>query len=164
MHPGAQRIVNKSLSNVNLLGLASRLLPDCRVIHVVRDPRDVALSRVMGEFRPAVMPWTTRLDWVATVWSAMERLMRHWHAVLDVPILEVRYERLVADPDTEFRRIIDFIELPWNDACLDFHTTGRPLRTLSNDQVCRPLYTSSVGRHRHYAAAIATVEWPAYQS
>ncbi len=90
--------------------------------------------------------------------------MRHWHAVLDVPILEVRYERLVADPDTEFRRIIDFIELPWNDACLDFHTTGRPLRTLSNDQVCRPLYTSSVGRHRHYAAAIATVEWPAYHS
>ncbi len=164
MHPGAQRIVNKSLSNVNLLGLASRLLPDCRVIHVVRDPRDVAISCVMGEFRPAVMPWTTRLDWVATVWSAMERLMRHWHAVLDVPILEVRYERLVADPDTEFRRIIDFIELPWNDACLDFHTTGRPLRTLSNDQVCRPLYTSSVGRHRHYAAAIATVEWPAYQS
>jgi hypothetical protein len=164
MHPGVRRIVNKSLSNANLLGLASRLLPGARVIHVVRDPRDVAISCVMGEFRPAVMPWTTRLDWVATAWAAMERLMRHWHAVLDVPILDVRYERLVADPDTEFRRIIDFIDLPWHDACLEFHATGRPLRTLSNDQVCRPLYTSSVGRHRHYAAAIATVEWPAYQS
>ena len=160
MHPGARRVVNKSLSNTNLLGLASRLLPGVRVIHVVRDPRDVAISCVMGEFRPAVMPWTTRLDWVATAWAAMERLMRHWHAVLDVPILDVRYERLVADPDTEFRRIIDFIDLPWDEACLDFHTTGRPLRTLSNDQVCRPLYTSSVGRHRHYDAAISTIDWP----
>ena len=164
MHPDAQRTVDKSLSNVNLLGLASRLLPGCRVIHVVRDPRDVAISCVMGEFRPAVMPWTTRLEWVATAWSAMERLMRHWHAVLDVPILDVRYERLVADPDTEFRRIIDFIDLPWDDACLDFHATGRPLRTLSNDQVCRPLYTSSIGRHRHYEAAISAIDWPDYEA
>ena len=164
MHPGARRIVNKSLSNTNLLGLGSRLLPGVRVIHVVRDPRDVAISCVMGEFRPAVMPWTTRLDWVATAWAAMERLMRHWHAVLDVPILDVRYERLVSDPDTEFRRIIDFIDLPWDDACLDFHATGRPLRTLSNDQVCRPLYTSSVGRHRHYDAAISTIDWPDYDA
>ncbi len=164
MHPGAMRIVNKSLSNATLLGLASRLLPGARVIHVVRDPRDVAISCVMGEFRPVAMPWTTRLDWAAKAWSATERLMRHWRSVLDLPILEVRYERLVTDPDTEFRRIIEFIDLPWHDACLDFHTTGRPLRTLSNDQVCRPLYTSSVGRHRRYEAAISNVEWPDYDA
>ena len=164
MHPGARRIVNKSLSNVSLLGIASRMLPGCRIIHVVRDPRDVAISCMMGEFRPAIMPWTTRLDWVATAWAATERMMRHWREAIDRPILEVRYERLVADPEVEFRRIIDFIDLPWDDACLEFHATGRPLRTLSNDQVCRPLYTSSVGRHRHYAKSIAAVDWPAYEA
>jgi hypothetical protein len=160
MMPGAERVVNKSLMNANLLGLIARLLPGSRVIHVLRDPRDVAISCMMGEFRPSAMPWTTRLDWIASVWDTSRRLMNHWEKVLDLPILEVRYENLVADPATEFPRIIDFLGLPWDDACLEFHATGRPLRTLSHDQVCRPLYTSSVGRHAHYANEIADVEWP----
>ena len=158
--PDAERVVNKSLMNANLLGLIARLLPGSRVIHVLRDPRDVAISCMMGEFRPSAMPWTTRLDWIASVWDASRRLMDHWKKVLDLPILEVRYEKLVTDPATEFPRIIDFLGLPWDDACLDFHATGRPLRTLSQDQVCRPLYTSSIGRHAHYATSIADVEWP----
>ena len=160
MMPSAERVVNKSLMNANLLGLIARLLPGSRVIHVLRDPRDVAISCMMGEFRPSAMPWTTRLDWIASVWDASRRLMDHWEKVLDLPILEVRYEKLVTDPATEFPRIIDFLGLPWDDACLDFHATGRPLRTLSHDQVCRPLYTSSVGRHVDYAASIADVQWP----
>ncbi|MDG2022727.1 MAG: sulfotransferase [Phycisphaerales bacterium] len=158
--PDAERVVNKSLMNANLLGLIARLLPGSRVIHVLRDPRDVAISCMMGEFRPSAMPWTTKIDWVASVWDASRRLMDHWEKVLDLPILEVRYERLVTDPATEFPRIIEFLGLPWDDACLEFHATGRPLRTLSQDQVCRPLYTTSVGRHARYADSIADVDWP----
>jgi hypothetical protein len=77
--------------------------------------------------------------------------MAHWRAVLDLPLLEVGYERLVADPETEIRRLVEFAGLPWDPACLRFHETERVVRTASHAQVRRPIYGSSVGRHRAYA-------------
>ena len=159
----AERIVNKSLANDRLLGLASRLLPGARVLHVVRDPRDVAVSCHLGRFSDARLPWTTDLAAIAVAWEQSRRLMDHWKSVLDLPILEVRYERLVRDPDVEFPRIIEFLGLDWDDSCRRFHETSRPLRTLSFDQVNRPLYTSSVGRHRNYESHLGGVEWPSYE-
>lgn len=160
----ADRIVDKSLANDRMLGIASRLLPGSRVIHIIRDPRDVAVSCFLGRFRDDRFPWTTSLEGIASAWRESERIMRHWKSVLDIPILEVRYERLVQDPDREFPRIIEFLGLDWNDACRRFHENASPIRTLSFDQVNRPLYTSSVGRHRHYERHLAGVEWPTYES
>lgn len=91
-------------------------------------------------------------------------MMDHWKSVLDVPILEVRYERLVRDPDREFPRIIEFLGLEWDDACLRFHENSSPIRTLSFDQVNRPLYTSSVGRHRNYRRHLESIQWPEYEA
>ena len=160
--PDARRIVNKSLGNDRLLGLASRLFPGCRAIHIRRDPRDVAVSCFLRRFAAEGIPWITTLQGIADAWRESERIMRHWKTVLELPILEVRYERLVRNPDEEIPRIIEFLGLDWNDACRDFHQSGRPIRTLSFDQVNRPLYSSSVGRHANYAEAIGTVEWPDY--
>lgn len=160
--PDAERIVDKSLANDRLLGIASRLLPGSRVIHVIRDPRDVAVSCFLGRFNPEKHPWTTSIEGIAAAWTASRRLMDHWSATIDLPILEVRYERLVRDPDHEFPRIVEFLGLDWDDACRRFHETGRPLRTLSFDQVSRPLYTTSVGRHTAYDRHLAGVEWPSY--
>lgn len=158
----AERIVDKSLSNDRLLGIASRLLPGARVLHVVRNPRDVAVSCFLGRFNLERHPWTTSVAGVAAAWEASRRLMAHWRDTIDLPILEVRYERLVRDPDREFPRIVEFLGLEWDEACRRFHETGRPLRTLSFDQVSRPLYTTSVGRHDTYARHLANVAWPDY--
>jgi hypothetical protein len=160
--PDATRIVNKSLGNDRLLGLASRLFPGCRAIHIRRDPRDVAVSCFLRRFSSAGVPWTTTLQGIADAWRESERIMTHWKTVLDLPILEVRYEHLVRRPEDELPRIIEFLGLDWDDACRDFHRSGRPIRTLSFDQVNRPLYSSSVGRHANYAEAISTVDWPDY--
>ncbi len=89
-------------------------------------------------------------------------MMRHWKETLDVPILDVHYEALVADPEHQFRRIIAFIGLEWDDACMAFHNSRRTVRTLSYDQVNRPIYTTSSGRHRNYASYIEGIEFPAY--
>lgn len=160
----ADRIVDKSLANDRMLGIASRLLPGCRVLHVIRDPRDVAVSCFLGRFQDDRLPWTTSLEGIAAAWRESERIMHHWKSVLDIPILEVRYERLVQDPDHEFPRIIEFLGLEWDDACRRFHENASPIRTLSFDQVNRPLYTSSVGRHRHYERHLAAVDWPLYEA
>jgi hypothetical protein len=159
---GVTRIVDKSLANDRLLGLAWRLLPGARVLHVIRDPRDVAVSCHLGQFNPAKHPWTVSLAGTAAAWEASRRLMAHWHATIDLPILEIRYERLVRDPEREFPRIVEFLGLEWDEACRRFHESGRPLRTLSFDQVSRPLYTTSVGRHASYASRLGDVAWPDY--
>ena len=91
------------------------------------------------------------------------RMMEHWKASLDVPILEVHYESLVQDPGREFPRIIAFLGLEWDEACTAFHESRRTVRTLSYDQVNRPLYTSSVGRHAHYGAFLKDVAFPGYR-
>jgi len=158
--PGAERIVEKSLSNDKLLGLIGRLFPKARIIHAIRDPRDVAVSCFMGGFNDQAIPWTVRPEWVAHAWIQSRRLMDHWKAILDLPILEVRYERLVADPAREFPRLVAFLGLDWDERCLAFHGTGRTLRTLSYDQVNQPLYTSSVRRWERYARYLDHVDWP----
>ena len=160
----AERIVNKSLANDRLLGIASRLLPGCRVLHVIRDPRDVAVSCFLGRFQDHRLPWTTSLEGIATAWRESNRIMQHWKSVLDIPILEVRYERLVTDPDHEFPRIIEFLGLDWDDDCRRFHEKSAPIRTLSFDQVNRPLYTSSISRHRNYLRHLEGIDWPSYDT
>lgn len=160
--PGAQRIVNKALGNNKLVGLIARLFPRTRIIHAVRDPRDVAVSCYMGGFNNALHPWTTRFEWIASAWEQSRRMMDHWKASLDVPILEVRYEELVRDPEAQFPRLIEFLGLDWDDRCLEFHRSRRTVRTLSYDQVNRPLYTTSAGRHERYAPFMQGVDFPPY--
>jgi hypothetical protein len=158
--PTARRIVNKALGNNRLVGLLALLFPRTRIIHAVRDPRDVAVSCIMGGFNNALYPWTTRLEWVASAWEQSMRLMEHWKRVLDIDILEVRYERLVSAPDVEFPRLLDFLGLPWDERCRRFHETGRTVRTLSYDQVNRPLYATSAGRWERYARQLEGIAWP----
>jgi hypothetical protein len=88
--------------------------------------------------------------------------MEHWKRETDLPILDVRYEDLVTDPGTQFPRFIDFLGLPWDEGCTRFHETKRTVRTLSYDQVNRPLYASSVNRWQRYEKFLKGVSWPAY--
>jgi tetratricopeptide (TPR) repeat protein len=158
--PGAVRVVNKALGNDRILGLVARLFPRTRVLHVVRDPRDVAISCYMGGFDASQYPWTLRLGWCAEAWRQSQRLMEHWSRELDVPILRVRYEDLVSDPGSRFPQLVTFLGLEWHDECSRFHATGRPLRTLSYDQVSRPLYTTSAGRWQRYERFMDGIRWP----
>jgi tetratricopeptide (TPR) repeat protein len=160
--PGVQRIVNKSLGNNKLVGLIARLFPRTRIIHAIRDPRDVAVSCFQGGFNNALHPWTTRYEWIARAWEQSQRMMDHWKKHLDVPILDVHYEKLVKHPETEFPRIIEFLGLEWDAACTKFHESRRTVRTLSYDQVNRPLYTTSAGRNANYAPFMEGIEFPAY--
>jgi hypothetical protein len=76
--------------------------------------------------------------------------MEHWKKVLSVPILEVRYEEMVLDTEGQARRMVEFLNLPWDDACLNYYESDRRVRTASIDQVRRPIYTSSINRWKDY--------------
>jgi hypothetical protein len=85
------------------------------------------------------------------------RLMAHWRSVLDVPFMEIHYEDVVLDLEGEVRRLLEFLDLPWDDRCLRFHETARAVPTASSAQVRRPLYTSSLDRWKNYDKHLAEV-------
>jgi hypothetical protein len=153
--PGAARVVDKMPDNYLHLGLIALLFPRATVIHVRRDPRDVALSCWMTSFR--VIPWADDVDHLARRCREHQRIMEHWRRVLPRPIHEVQYEELVANFEPEARRLVAACGLEWEPACLQFHQTSRPVRTASVTQVRQPLYRKSAGRWRAYETHLASL-------
>jgi hypothetical protein len=146
---GAERVVDKQPLNFLVLELVEILFPGCRVIHCVRDPLDTCLSCYMTHFEQA-NEFKLDLGHLGSYYRDYRRLMDHWKSVLTVPILDLRYEEVVGDLEGQARRLLSFLDLPWDDRCLRFYENRRVVRTASSEQVRRPIYTSSVGRWRHY--------------
>ena len=145
----ALRVCDKTPFNFLFLGWLAKLFPQARFIHCRRDLRDTALSCFFQNF-VIPYPWTTSLDDIAHYSQGYLRLMDHWRAVLPIRMLEVDYEDLIEDVEEGSRRIIDHLGLPWEDACLEFHTAQRSVRTASSWQVRKPVYRTSAGRWRAY--------------
>ncbi len=147
--PDAARVTDKLPLNFLHLGLIAAAFPQSRVIHCVRDPRDTCLSCYCQSFE-GDHPYTYNLRDLAHFYLDYRRLMSHWRSVLELTVLDVVYEDLVQDLENVSRGMVEFLGLPWDAACLNFHESTRVVRTLSNAQVRRPVYASSVGRWRRY--------------
>lgn len=151
--PDALRIVDKMPDNYHLLGWILTVFPRARIIHCRRDVRDVALSCWMTMF--AQIPWACQLEHLAERIIDYLRLMDHWRRVLPTSIYELDYEALVADQERESRRLVEFLGLAWDPACLNYHDNNRLVRTASITQVRQPIYRRSVARWKPYEAALA---------
>lgn len=145
----AARVIDKMPDNCRVLGQIAVLFPRARVIVCRRDPRDVCLSCHFQQFAEG-QAWSTDQAELAARAREIDWLLAHWLAVVPLRILEVRYEDLVANLEAESRRLIAFLGLEWEPACLAFHETERPVFTASLWQVRQPLYSRSVGRWRNY--------------
>jgi hypothetical protein len=148
----AARVTDKMPVNFMHLGLISACLPGARIIVCTRDPVDTCLS-VWFNVRGNV-GYAHDLYACGRFHRDAERLIAHWRGVVDSPVLEVRYEDFVNDPDGGARRLIDFVGLPWDEACLRPHASTRAAQTRSIDQVRRPVYRSSIGRAAAYGARL----------
>ena len=145
----ALRVIDKMPANVERLGLIATLFPSARVILCRRDPRDTCLSCFFQRFSAGNL-FSFDLAQCGRHHVHTDRLIAHWLKVLPLRMLQVQYEDLVADLEGQSRRIITFLDLPWNPACLDFHRKERTVQTSSAWQVRQPIYTRSVGRWRNY--------------
>ena len=109
----------------------------------------------MANFR--ALRWASSGSDIAARFRDYQRLMERWRNVLPRPILEVSYEETVADLEGVARRLVAWCGLEWEPRCLGFHQAKRPVRTASAVQVRQPLYTTSVGRWRHYEQSLASL-------
>lgn len=152
--PQAQRIVDKMPANFLYAGVIPLALPGARIIHCRRDPVDTCLSCYSKHFG-GEQAFAYDLAELGRFHRAYETLMARLKEVLPAQrFIEVDYEAVVDDLEGQARRLVDFIGLPWDDACLDFHKTRRVVRTASVAQVRQPIYTTSKGRWRKHAAQL----------
>jgi tetratricopeptide (TPR) repeat protein len=147
----ATRVIDKLPGNVLQLGLIAVLFPGARVIFCRRDARDICLSCFFQQFsKKDRQLFIYDLADCGRHYLQVERLTAHWLKVLPLRMIEIQYEDLVADLELHSRRLIDFLGLDWEPACLEFHRTERAVLTSSVWQVRQPIYTRSVARWRHY--------------
>jgi tetratricopeptide (TPR) repeat protein len=148
--PGHPHVVDKMPANFAHLGMIHAALPGARIIHMRRNPVDTCLSIYFQNLHIA-HSYSNDLDDLAHYHDEYRRLMLHWQTVLPADaILEVPYEALVDDQETWSRKMVDFVGLDWDDACLDFHRTNRSVSTFSKWQVRQKISKSSVERWRNY--------------
>jgi tetratricopeptide (TPR) repeat protein len=151
----ALRVVDKMPANFLYAGLIHAALPQARIIHMRRHPIDTCLSIYFQNFFNRD-PYANDFDNLAHYYGEYVRITDHWRAVLpEGSLLEVPYEELIEDQESWTRRMLDFIGLPWDPKCLDFHQTDRVVITASKWQVRQRIHTGSRGRWRRYRQHIA---------
>ena len=150
IHRGtAPYFVDKNPNNFVYAGIVRIALPNARIIDARRHPLDSCFGSYKQLFASG-QPFTYDMTELGEYYLQYCRLMDHWRQVLPGFVLEVHYEEVVADLETQVRRILDFCGLPFEDNCLRFHETERAVKTASSEQVRRPIYSSSVNLWRNY--------------
>lgn len=144
-------VTDKLPDNYYHVGLIAILFPQARVVYCHRD----AASNCMSCFATPLHPshaYATDLLNIAQVYNGHRELMAHWRALDAIPILDVPYRSMIENPEQMVRDLLAFCEVPWDDACLEFHASDRVTTTASRDQVRNPIYTSSLDRGRRFEA------------
>jgi len=149
-------VTDKMPQNFIHLGLIALLFPGARIIHCCRDPIDTCLSIYFQNFSYS-HSYATRLENIAYYYLDYTRLMNHWKAVIKLPLLDVRYDDLIINPEPVTKGILDFIGLDWAPQCLKFYESRRAVSTASYDQVRQPLYTDSLHRWKLYEKHIGVL-------
>ena len=146
----ALRVVDKMPTNFLSVGLIHSVLPHARFIHMRRNPIDTCLSIYFQDFETAYS-YSNDLDDLAHCYSEYHGMMSHWRSALpEGAILQVPYEGLVQDLELWSRRMVEFLALPWDSACLRFHQTSRTVTSASSWQVRQAMHATSVERWRNY--------------
>lgn len=149
MAPEAARFTDKNPPNYFHVGLLSLLFPKARIIHSLRNPLDTCWSCYATRLGPGHL-YANDLRSLGLAYRAYRRIMNHWHTVLTTPILDIEYEQVVSNPEPTVRKLLEFCGLEFHPDCLKFHESKRLTKTASIDQVVKPVYTTSVGRYRHF--------------
>jgi tetratricopeptide (TPR) repeat protein len=147
--PGRPFFTDKMPYNFLHVGLIRLILPNARIVDARRHPLGCCFSNFSMNFKFGA-PFGYRLSELGQAYRDYVELMAHFDAVLPGRIHRVFYENLVRQPEAEIRRLLDYLDLPFEEACLEFHKNGRPMDSASSEQVRKPISTDAVEQWRNY--------------
>ncbi len=144
------RFIDKMPNNFSHVGLIHLILPNARIIDARRHPMDCCFSGYKQLFASG-QAFTYSQQRIGNYYRDYVELMDHWDTVLPGRVLRVYYEDMVRDTEAQVRRLLDYCDLPFEEACLAFHENRRTVRTASSQQVRQPIYQSGLGQWRHFS-------------
>jgi len=146
---GAPYFIDKMPNNFRHIGFIKLILPNAKIIDARREPMACCFSGFKQLFAEG-QEFTYGLNEIGQYYSDYVRLMDHWDDVLPGAILRVQHEDVLDDLEAQVRRMLDYLKLPFEQNCIDFHKTERAVRTASSEQVRQPITKASVDLWRQY--------------
>ncbi len=155
--PDTRFVTDKTPGNFIYIGLIKLAFPKARIIHCHRDPMDNCLSMFRTAFAGRHY-YTCNLEHLGSYYNAYVEVMNHWSDLMPGEIYDWQYETVVNDIEGETRALLDFLDLAWDENCLQFYRSSRPVNTASVVQVRQPIYASSVGGWKKYEMELAPLQ------
>ena len=149
-YPGTSHITDKSIMTYKRMGLLKAAMPNCKFIIVRRDPRDNLLSIYRNKFADNTHLYAYNLENLGTYYKQFLRIMDFWRNKMPTGFMEINYEDLINDPETQAQKLVNYCNLDWENKCLEFYKSERQVKTLSILQVRQPIYKSSVKAWERY--------------
>lgn len=152
---GPEFFIDKMPENYRLIGFIHMAFPQAKIVHLVRDPRDVAWSIWSNYFTGGLRVYTYDMKRMAQRCNDYKRLMAHWHKICPGVIHDLKYDDLVSDIETASRDLAAYIGLDWIPQMAAPHTSTAPVLTASVNQVREPVHTKSIGNWRKHEKELA---------
>src|SRR5262249_14970292 len=146
---GKPFFIDKMPNNFRHVGLIHLILPNAKIIDARREPMACCFSNFKQLFASG-QEFTYSLEDIARYYRMYVRLMDHWDTVLPGKVLRIQHESVVENLEENVRRVLDFVGLEFEAACLEFHKTERSVRTASSEQVRRPINREGIDQWRHF--------------
>jgi tetratricopeptide (TPR) repeat protein len=146
---GKPRFIDKMPNNFRHIGLLHLMLPNAKIIDARREPMACCFGNLKQLFAQG-QEFTYSIEDIARYYRTYLELMRHWDSVLPGRVLRIHHEDVVDDLPGAVRRLLDYCELEFEPACVEFHKTERSVRTASSEQVRQPIYREGLDQWRHF--------------
>jgi hypothetical protein len=146
---GKPRFIDKMPNNFRHIGLIHLMFPHAKIIDARREPMACCFGNLKQLFSRG-QEFAYSIEDIGRYYRTYLELMEHWDAALPGRVLRVHHEDVVDDLDRSVRRILDFCELPFEPACIEFHRTERSIRTASSEQVRQPIFREGLDQWRRY--------------
>ena len=148
--------IDKMPNNYIHIGLIKLILPNAKIIDARRNPMDACFSCFKQYFARG-QHFTYDLDDIARYYKDYERLMDFWKSIFPDSIYTIKYEDVINDPDNEVHSLLNYLELDFEDSCLNFYKSKRPVKTASSEQVRQPIYKSGLDYWLNYENDLLTL-------
>ena len=145
--------IDKMPNNFAHIGFLKLILPNAKVINATRHPLDSCISSYKQLFYKG-QSWSYDLFEIGEYYLEYQRIMDHWHQLFPGEILDLQYENLIANQEEETRQLLDYCGLEWENECLKFYETKRPINTASSEQVRQPIYKGAMNAWKNYESHI----------
>jgi len=149
--------IDKMPNNFPYIGLIKMILPNAKIIDARRNPLDGCFS-CFKQFFAKGQHFTYDLDDIARYYKDYERIMLFWNTIFPDSIYKIVYEDVIENPKFEVKKLLNYLELDFEESCMDFYKSKRPVKTASSEQVRQPIYKSGVNYWKNYESNLTVLK------